>query len=148
LANPGSTVIADSTRRLVEGYFALRALGISRVKGISDPVTIYEVTGLGPLRTRLQRAAGRGLTRFVGREAEMKALRRAAELARQGHGQIIAVTGDPGVGKSRLLFEFKATSQLGWMVLETFSVSYGKASAYLPLIELLHSYFKISTDDD
>ncbi|MBV8771964.1 MAG: AAA family ATPase [Deltaproteobacteria bacterium] len=148
LANPGSTVIAESTRRLVEGYFALRPLGTSRVKGISEPVNIYEVVGLGPLRTRIQRAAGRGLTRFVGRELEMKTLKHAAELARQGHGQIVAVAGDPGVGKSRLLFEFKATSQNGWMVLETFSVSYGKASAYLPLIELLQGYFKISTDDD
>jgi class 3 adenylate cyclase/tetratricopeptide (TPR) repeat protein len=148
LANPGSTVVSESTRRLVEGYLALRPLGTSRVKGISDPVNIYEVIGLGPLRTRLQRAAGRGLTAFVGRESEMKALRRAAELARQGHGQIVAVKGDPGVGKSRLFFEFKATSQSGWMVLETFSVSYGKASAYLPLIDLLQSYFKIVSDDE
>ena len=148
LANPGSTVVSESTRRLVEGYLALRPLGTSRVKGISDPVNIYEVIGLGPLRTRLQRAAGRGLTAFVGRESEMKSLRRAAELARQGHGQIVAVKGDPGVGKSRLFFEFKATSQSGWMVLETFSVSYGKASAYLPLIDLLQSYFKIVSDDE
>jgi class 3 adenylate cyclase/tetratricopeptide (TPR) repeat protein len=148
LANPGSTVISESTRRLVEGYIALRPLGTSRVKGITEPVNIHEVIGLGPLRTRLQRAVGRGLTAFVGREAEMKALKRAAELARQGHGQVVAVKGDPGVGKSRLFFEFKATSQSGWMVLETFSVSYGKASAYLPMIELLHSYFKITDDDE
>jgi hypothetical protein len=147
-ANPGSTVISESTRRLVEGYITLRPLGISRVKGITDPVNIYEVVGLGPLRTRLQRAAGRGLTAFVGREFEMKALKQAAELVRQGHGQIVAVKGDPGVGKSRLFFEFKATSQSGWMVLETFSVSYGKASAYLPLIDLLQSYFKIVNDDE
>jgi class 3 adenylate cyclase/tetratricopeptide (TPR) repeat protein len=148
LANPGSTVISESTRRLVEGYTTLRPLGTSRVKGITDPVNIYEVIGLGPLRTRLQRAAGRGLTAFVGRESEMRALKHAAELARQGHGQIVAVKGDPGVGKSRLFFEFKATSQSGWMVLETFSVSYGKASAYLPLIDLLQSYFKIVNDDE
>jgi class 3 adenylate cyclase/tetratricopeptide (TPR) repeat protein len=148
LADPGSTVIAESTRRLVEGYFTLRPLGTSRVKGVTDPVNIYAVNGLGPLRTRLQRAAGRGLTAFVGREPEMKALRHAAELAREGSGQIVAVMGDPGVGKSRLFFEFKATSQSGCMVLETFSVSYGKASAYLPLIDLLHSYLKITTDDD
>jgi len=148
MANPGSTVIAESTRRLVEGYIALRPLGTSRVKGLTEPVNIYEVIGLGPLRTRLQRAAGRGLTTFVGREPEMKALKHAGELARQGRGQIVAVKGDPGVGKSRLFFEFKATSQSGCMVLETFSVSYGKASAYLPLIELLHSYFKITSDDE
>ncbi|HJU11994.1 MAG TPA: adenylate/guanylate cyclase domain-containing protein, partial [Candidatus Binataceae bacterium] len=148
LANAGSTVVTEGTRHLVEGYFSLRLLGTSQVRGISEPVNIYEVNGLGPLRTRLQRAVGRGLTAFVGREAEMQTLRRAAELARQGRGQLVAVMGDPGVGKSRLFLEFKATSQSGWMLLETFSVSYGKASPYLPLIELLQSYFKIVSDDD
>jgi predicted ATPase len=106
------------------------------------------VTGLGPLRTRLQRSAGRGLTKFVGREREMEALRHAAGQAKAGHGQIVAAMAEPGVGKSRLYFEFKATSQAGWMVLETFSVSHGKASAYLPVIELLRNYFDISAGDD
>ena len=105
---------------------------------------MYEVTGLGPLRTRLQRSAGRGLTKFVGREREMEALKHAAEQARAGHGQIVAAMAEAGVGKSRLFYEFKATSQSGWMVLETFSVSHGKASAYLPVIDLLRNYFKIS----
>jgi len=100
------------------------------------------------LRTRLQRAAGRGLTKFVGREREIEALKHAAELARQGHGQIVAAMAEPGVGKSRLLFEFKATSQSGWMVFETFSISHGKASAYLPVIDLLHGYFEITAEDD
>ena len=128
LANPGSTVIAESTRKLVEGYFALKPLGATKVKGVSEPVNVYEVTGLGPLRTRLQRSAGRGLTKFVGREREMEAIKHAAERAKSGHGQIVAAMAEPGVGKSRLFFEFKATSQSGWMVLETFSVSHGKAS--------------------
>jgi class 3 adenylate cyclase len=148
LANPGSTVIAESTRKLVEGYFQLRALGSSRVKGIAEPVEVYEVTGLGPLRTRLQRAAGRGLTKFVGREREMEALKRAAEQARAGRGQIVAAMAEAGVGKSRLFYEFKTTTQSDWMVLEAFSVSHGKASAYLPLIDLLHTYFDIDPTDD
>jgi hypothetical protein len=84
------------------------------------------VTGLGPLRTRLQRAVGRGLTKFVGREREMEAFKHAAEQAKSGRGQIVAAMAEPGVGKSRLYFEFKATSQSGWMVLETFSVSHGR----------------------
>ena len=105
---------------------------------------MYEVTGLGPLRTRLQRAAGRGLTRFVGREAELAQMRRALELAREGHGQVVAAMGEPGVGKSRLFFEFKAVAQSGCLVLEAYSVSHGKASAYLPVIDLLKSYFKIA----
>jgi predicted ATPase len=148
LANPGSTVIAESTRKLVEGYFALKPLGATKVKGVSEPVNVYEVVGLGPLRTRLQRSAGRGLTKFVGREREMEALKHAAEQTRSGHGQIAAAMAEPGVGKSRLFFEFKATSAAGWMVLETFSVSHGKASAYLPVIDLLRNYFDISAADD
>jgi predicted ATPase/class 3 adenylate cyclase len=148
LANPGSTVIAESTRKLVEGYFTLRSLGASRIKGVADPVEVFEVTGLGPLRTRLQRAVGRGLTKFVGREREMEALKHSAEQAKGGRGQIVAAMAEPGVGKSRLFYEFKVTSQSGWMVLETFSVSHGKASAYLPVIDLLHNYFRIASEDD
>src|SRR5438445_5770232 len=78
----------------------------------------------------------------------MDALKHAAEQAKSGHGQIVAAMAEPGVGKSRLLFEFKATSQSAWMVLETFSVSHGKASAYLPVIDLLRNYFDITTTDD
>jgi len=96
----------------------------------------------------LQRAVGRGLTKFVGREREMEALKHAAGMASEGRGQIVAAMAEPGVGKSRLFFEFKATSQSGWMVLETFSVSHGKASAYLPVIDLLRNYFKIVSEDD
>ena len=147
-ADPGATAISESTRRLVEGYFILKSLGPARIKGVTDPVNLYEVTGLGPLRTRLQRSAGRGFTKFVGREREMDAMRHAAERAKSGHGQIVAEMAEAGVGKSRLLFEFKATTAAGWMVLEAFSVSHGKASSYLPVIDLLHSYFKIASQDD
>jgi predicted ATPase len=123
-------------------------LGPTNVKGVSEPVNVYEVTGLGPLRTRLQRSAGRGLTKFVGRDREMEALRHAAEQAKGGRGQIAAAMAEPGVGKSRLFFEFRATSATGWMVLETVSVSHGKASAYLPVIDLLRNYFDISAADE
>jgi class 3 adenylate cyclase/tetratricopeptide (TPR) repeat protein len=148
LANPGSIAVSETVRKLVEGYFLLEPLGPARVKGVSEPVNVYEVTGLGPLRTRLQRSAGRGLTKFVGREREMEALRHAADQAQSGHGQIVAAVAEPGVGKSRLYFEFKAKNQSGWMVLETFSVSHGKASAYLPMLDLLLGYFKITREDD
>src|SRR5207253_2564273 len=147
-ASPGSVVIGECLQKFVEGYFQLKALGASRIKGVSEPVNVYEVTGLGPLRTRLQRSAGRGLTKFVGRQREMEALKHAAGQARSGHGQIAAAMAEPGVGKSRLFFEFKATSQSEWMLLEAFSVSHGKASAYLPAIELLRNYFDISATDD
>ena len=108
VANAGAIVISDNTRNLVEGYFALRSLGPTRVKGINDSVRVYEVAGLGPLRTRLERSAGRGLSKFVGRAQEKQAFRNAARLARSGSGQLIAVAAEPGVGKSRLFFEFKA----------------------------------------
>jgi predicted ATPase len=91
---------------------------------------------------------GRGLTRFVGREEELAQMRRALELARGGHGQIVAAMGDAGVGKSRLFFEFKAVALTGRLVLEAYSVSHGKASAYLPVTELLKDYFKIAAQDD
>ncbi len=148
LADPGSVVTSETTHRLCQGYFAFRALGPVRVKGVSGPVNVYEATGVGPLRTRLQRAAGRGLTKFVGREREMDAVRRALELVKQGRGQIVVAIGEAGLGKSRLFHEFKATSQSGCLVLETFSVSHGKASPYLPVIEMLNNYFEIEAEDD
>jgi predicted ATPase/class 3 adenylate cyclase/ribosomal protein L40E len=148
IARTGSIVASEATRKLCEGYFILKPLGATRVKGVSEPVNVYEVTGLGPLRTRLQGAVGRGLTRFVGRQAELAQMRLALELVRDGHGQIVAAMGDPGVGKSRLFFEFKAVAQSGCVVLEAYSVSHGKASAYLPVIDLLKTYFKIAAEDD
>jgi class 3 adenylate cyclase/tetratricopeptide (TPR) repeat protein len=148
LAGPGSIAISEPVRKLVEGYFTLNPLGPARIKGVSHPVNVYEVTGLGPIRTRLQRSANRGYTSFVGRQKEMSALQHAAEEARAGHGQVVSVMAEAGVGKSRLFHEFKLTSQSGFMVLETFSVSHGKASAYLPVLDLLWSYFGITSEDD
>ena len=130
IAPTGSIAITEYTRRLVEGFFQLKPRGPTRVKGLTEPINVYEVSGLGPLRTRLQRAAARGLTKFVGRQREMETLKYAAEQAQTGHGQIVAIMADPGVGKSRLFYEFKATTRSGWIVLETFSVSHGKATAY------------------
>jgi hypothetical protein len=121
LAPLGSIAVTETTSRLCEGYFILKSLGLTQVKGLGEPLNVYEVIGFGPLRTRLQRSAGRGLTGFVGRKLEMEAMRNAAELARAGNGQIVAAMAEAGTGKSRLLFEFKAISQSGWMVLETFS---------------------------
>ncbi|MCY1254254.1 TOMM system kinase/cyclase fusion protein [compost metagenome] len=109
---------------------------------------MYEVLGLGALRTRLQVAAHRGLARFVGRHTELERLHEAMESVRAGHGKIVGVVGEAGVGKSRLFHEFKACSHQGCMVLETFSVSHGKAFPYLPLIDLLRNYFQITAHDD
>src|SRR5439155_19303966 len=143
MATPGSILITEQTRKLTEGYFDLKALGAAAIKGLDAPLPVYEVLGAGPLRTKLQVAARRGLTRYVGRHSEMDQLRRALEQAKAGHGQIVGVMGEPGVGKSRLFYECKLTSQSGCLVLESLSVSHGKASPYLPLIELLKNYFQI-----
>src|SRR5206468_6318152 len=107
------------------------------------------VTGAGPARTRLQASARRGLTRFVGRDVELEQLRRAQRLAADGRGQVAAIVGEAGVGKSRLVYEFTHSHRLqGWLTLESASVSYGKATSYLPVIDLLKGYFKIQDRDD
>src|SRR5262249_36058315 len=143
LAPIGSIATTERVRSLCEGYFLFKPLGPTRVKGLSDPVNVYEVTGQGPLRTHFQLSTHRGLTRFIGRGAEMEAISRTAELAKAGHGQLVCVVAEPGVGKSRLFYEFKVKHQNGWMILEAFSVSPGKTSAYLPGIDLLPSHFRI-----
>jgi len=150
LAPVGSIAATETTRKLSEGYFSFKSLGPALVKGVSGPVEVYEVTGLGPLRTRLQRAASRGFTKFVGREHEIEALRHAAQLAQSGRGQVVAAMAEAGVGKSRLFYEFKLQEAGAdkWMTLEAFSVSHGKASAYLPVLELLRNYFRINAADD
>ena len=102
----------------------------------------------GRLRGHFEVSARRGLTRFVGREREMGAMARALEQARAGHGQIVAAVGEAGAGKSLLMYEFKATIPDGCRVLEAYSVSHGKASAWLPVIELLKSYFDLADEDD
>ena len=148
MAAPGSILVTDYTHKLTDGFFAFKALGAAAIKGVEEPLDVYEVLGAGPLRTRFQVTARRGLTRFVGRQAEMDQLQRAFEQAQAGHGQIVGVMGEPGLGKSRLFYEFKLTSQTGHLLLEAFSVSHGKASLYLPLIELLKNYFQIEPHDD
>jgi len=148
VANPGAIVVSENTYKLTEGYFECKALGAAQVKGIPEPLSIYEVLGVGQLRTRLQVAARRGLSRFVGRQSELTQMEQAWALSKAGHGQIVAVMGEPGVGKSRLLHEFKLRCGKGVLVLETFSISHGKAYAYLPLIDLLKNYFHITPQDD
>ena len=148
LAMPGTIVVSAYTHRLTDGYFAFKDLGPTQIKGVEEALNIYEALGAGPLRTRLQVSARRGLTRFVGRQSEMEQLQRALEQAKAGHGQIVGTMGEPGLGKSRLFYEFKLLSLGGCLVLEAYSVSHGKATAYLPVIELLKSYFEIKGEDD
>ena len=113
-----------------------------------EPVEAFELTGAGPVRTHLQAAVARGLTRFVGRQHELDTLCKALERAQSGHGQVVALVGEAGVGKSRLFYELTRSQRTqGWLLLESSSVSYGKATSYLPLIELLKGYFQVETGD-
>ena len=148
MAMPGSILVTAYTYKLTEGYFAFKDLGQTQIKGVEEPLNIYEVLGAGPLRTRLQVAARRGLTRFVGRQSELEQLHKALDQAKAGHGQIVGVMGEPGLGKSRLFYEFKLLSHAGCLILEAYSVSHSKASPYLPVMELLKNYFDIQPQDD
>jgi class 3 adenylate cyclase/tetratricopeptide (TPR) repeat protein len=151
LAPPGTTRLSAETLRLAEEFVQVRPLGPIPVKGLATAVEVFELTGAGAVRTRLQAARARGFSRFVGRDAEMDQIRRAAAQTRQGRGQLVAVVGEAGVGKSRLFYEFIHSHHVaggGWRVLEASSVSYGKATLFLPMAELLRGYFRIDDRDD
>jgi class 3 adenylate cyclase/tetratricopeptide (TPR) repeat protein len=142
MAAPGSILATASTARAAEGYVEIAPLGSRPVKGMEEALEIYEIRGTGAVRWALEQAAARGLTAFVGREAEVAQLRHTARIAADGHGQVVAIIGEPGVGKSRLLHEVTRPESLpGWRVLKTAAVSYGKATAHRPLVELLRGYF-------
>jgi class 3 adenylate cyclase/tetratricopeptide (TPR) repeat protein len=149
-AQPGSILLTGDVLRLAEGYVQTKPLGPIQVKGLATPVAAYELTGAGPVRSRLQLSAARGLTRFVGRDKELGALHAALEQARGGRGQLAAVTGDPGVGKSRLAWELVHGSARtdGCLTLQAAAVSYGKSTPYLPVLDLLRQYFQLEERDD
>jgi predicted ATPase len=133
----------------VEGLVQVTALGPIPVKGLPESVEVFELVGASTLRGRFQARVAGGLTRFVGRETELAALVQALERAGAGHGQVVAVVGEAGVGKSRLVYECVHAHHLqGWRVLESTSVSYGKATPYFPVIELLRRYTHVEERDD
>ena len=149
LAAPGSTRLTADTVRLAEGFVHVTALGPVPVKGVAEPVEVFELLGAAGRRTRLEAAADRGLTRFVGRRAELDQLRESFETARGGRGQVVAVVGEPGVGKSRLFWEFVHSHRLGGaLVIPTTAVSYGKGTPYSSVIDLARAYFGIESRDD
>ena len=149
MAMPGSILITPEVLRLAEGYVQVNALGPVPVKGLHAPLEVYEVLATGVVRSRLQAAAVRGLAPFVGRDRELTQLHQALEWAGSGHGQLVAVVGEPGVGKSRLVEEcLHAPRTQGWLVLESRALSYGQATPYLPVIDLLKDYCGIDASDD
>jgi class 3 adenylate cyclase/tetratricopeptide (TPR) repeat protein len=148
-ATPGSIRLTPATLRLVEGLVQVNALGPVPVKGLVEPVEVFELIGASGVRRRLQAAAARGLTRFVGRDQELVVMQQALAQASAVHGQVVALVGEPGVGKSRLVYEFTHSHRTqGWRVLESASVSYGKATPYFPVIDLLRRYGHVDDGDD
>ena len=149
LATPSSILLTPATLRLVEGLVQVNALGPIPVKGLAEAVEVFELVGASTVRQRLQAGAARGLTRFVGRETEMTALAQALAQAGAGHGHVVAAVGEAGVGKSRLLYEFiHSHRSQDWLILEAASVSYGKATTYFPLVDLLKRYLHIQDGDE
>jgi class 3 adenylate cyclase/tetratricopeptide (TPR) repeat protein len=149
LATPGSILLTADTLRLVEGLVQVTALEPIPVKGLPEPVEVFELDGASPLRGRFQARVAGGLTRFVGRDTEVATLVQALARAGAGHGQVVAVVGEAGVGKSRFVYEWvHAHHTQGWRVLESTSVSYGTATPYVPVLDLLRQYAALDAHDD
>jgi class 3 adenylate cyclase len=147
-ARAGDILIGESTARLAQGYVRVETLSALALKGKAVPVTVRRVLGLGSRRSRLDTAGGRVLTEFVGREEEMAHLEAMLARAESGRGQVLGVVGEPGVGKSRLLAEFRrrvAGRPVTW--LEGHCVPYGQAMPYLPVLEMLRQNCGLAEDD-
>jgi tetratricopeptide (TPR) repeat protein len=145
LAGPGAILMTAPTLREVEGFVEVKPLGAAQVKGVSRQIDAYELVSVTSARTRLHAAVSRGLTPFVGRKTEIETFQKLIEKSVAGRGQIFSMVGDPGMGKSRLVYEFKQSHvPADWLVLDAPSVSYGKAAPYFPVIELFRRYFEIS----
>jgi class 3 adenylate cyclase/tetratricopeptide (TPR) repeat protein len=149
LATPGSILLPVATLHLVEGLVQVNAVGSVAVKGLTKPVEVFELVGAAAVRPWLRATVAQGLTRFVGRHIELQALGEALARTVSEHGQLVAVSGEPGMGKSRLLYEFSHGSlTAGWRLLETGAMSYGQATPYLLIRDLLRAYFEIDDQDD
>jgi class 3 adenylate cyclase/tetratricopeptide (TPR) repeat protein len=149
LAPPGTIRVTAAALQLVEGAVQVNALGPTPVKGLAEPMDVFELVGAIPGHHRLQAAVARGLTRFVGREQELATLTQALVKAGQGQGQIGALLGEAGVGKSRLVYEcIHSHATQSWCVLESAAVSYGRATPYFPVIDLLRRYSHVEEHDD
>ncbi|HEX6404898.1 MAG TPA: adenylate/guanylate cyclase domain-containing protein [Pseudonocardiaceae bacterium] len=149
IAEPGCVFISERTYRVVGDYFDCQPLGELTVKGKLQPLLAWRVVGERPVRTRFEVAAERGLARFVGRDRELAVLEECLEMARLGAGQVVLVSGEAGIGKSRLLFELRrrlAGQDVTWI--EGRCISYGTNIPYLPVVDLLKNAFGIQEEDN
>ena len=146
---PGEILVSPDVAPLVEGWCELQACEGPLRAEPSDRIGAYTVVGLRPRHSTLEMYAQRPLSRFVGRERELATLSDLLVPVEEGRGQVVGMVGEPGVGKSRLCYEFtRAHLPHGWLLLEASAVSYGKASPYLPVIDLLKAYFQLDARDD
>jgi AAA ATPase domain/Adenylate and Guanylate cyclase catalytic domain len=148
IAAADSTYLSEHTANLVSGYFQLRDVGETRIKGLNDPLHVFELEDVGRVRTRLEVSRARGFTKFVGRSNEMAALEAALEQAIAGNAQVVGVVAEPGTGKSRLCYEFAERSRARAIpVYEARGVAHGKAVPLLPILESFRNYFGITEQD-
>ncbi|MBI3682550.1 MAG: AAA family ATPase [Acidobacteria bacterium] len=148
LAEPNTCYLSAATAHLVAGFFTLDDLGMFQVKGVSEPVGIFELRGAGALRTRFDVARTRGLSRFVGRDADMQALEAALSQAQAGNGQVVGIVAPAGTGKSRLGFEFLERCRARGLTVQVgHAVAHGKNIPFLPMLEVFRSYFGITDAD-
>jgi class 3 adenylate cyclase/predicted ATPase len=148
LAEPGRIYLTEQTAKLVSGFFRLDDLGPFDVKGVGAPVRAYELEGVSALHTAIEVSRSRGFSRFVGRADEMAVLDAALGRAIEGNGQVVGVVAHPGLGKSRLCFEFAERCQArGIAVYEAHGISHGKLIPFLPILELFRAFFRITEQD-
>jgi len=148
LAEPGRVYVSDHTGALVAGYLELDDLGEFEVKGVSAPIRVHALTGVGGARTRLDISRARGFARFVGRADELAVLSAALERAQSGEGVVVGVVGEAGVGKSRLCNEFAERARKQQIpVYEAHGQAHGRAIPFLPVLQMMRSYFGIAEQD-
>jgi class 3 adenylate cyclase/tetratricopeptide (TPR) repeat protein len=149
LAEPGTILMTDATRRHAEGFVLYEPLGQRPVKGRTQPVPMFRVSGRRPRRTRLEVQADLGLTTLSGRQRELRSLHDCLDRAKHGNGEAVGIRGEPGVGKSRLVYEFRRTLEneaITW--LEGRCVGYGASTPYLPILDMLRTHFQIDDGDN
>jgi adenylate cyclase len=147
LAAPGTVYLSGHAARLAQGYLTLRELGPRQVKGSSRPIEVHELVGLGTARGHIDVARGRGLSRFVGRDGELRELRDALSHAQGGDGQVVGIIADPGLGKSRLVSEFvQDLRRAGVEAHEAHCQAHTRALPLVPVLEMLRSYFGVTDD--
>jgi adenylate cyclase len=148
LAEPGKAYLTESTAELAHGFMALEDLGHFEIKGASQPIGVFELAGVGAARSRLDLSRERGFSRFVGRDAEMTALEAALGRAERGEGAAVGIVAEPGVGKSRLCHEFaERCRERGIEVFECQAQAHGQAIPFMPVLQMLRSYFGIADGD-